>query len=74
MLHDRLVDLDHLVDDFLVPVRDGPEVAFALALPKQSTTRLPPSAGRFSGRHSGPKASRSSPSTRAGSAPSGRSG
>ena len=39
MVHHRLVDLDHLVDDLLVPVGDRAEVAVASRWPKQSTTR-----------------------------------
>ena len=54
------VDLDHLLDQRAVRLLDATRNRprpLAAALKKQSTTRVPPSAGRFSGRHSRPKAS-----------------
>jgi hypothetical protein len=59
-LHQRLVDLDHLVDDLAVGLFDRLEKSAPSppGLKKQSMTRLPPSAGRLIGRHSAPKVSR----------------
>ena len=51
------VDLDHLLDQRAVRRVDAAEVGCAPSrLKKQSTTRAPPASGRFSGRHSLPKA------------------
>ena len=51
MVHDRLVDLDHLVDDLAMPVGDRAEVAVAGGLPEAVDDRLAAFGGQVERQH-----------------------